>query len=157
MIRQNNHLTSFGTPNPGLGSPISGKGWKGLDRSPSNGVAGSPGLLNALGRATRQLVRDRRRSARTVRLAVYRPRPLGSCDFAYAMATMVDAPQRRAWERELIIRYFAKLQGSRRPGCRCRGCLAALSGAVAGSAADVDANAVSSADHTGYAAGSRIT
>lgn len=31
-------------------------------------------------------------------------------DFAYAMATMVDVPQRRAWERELLGRYLAKLK-----------------------------------------------
>lgn len=31
------------------------------------------------------------------------------------MATMVEAPQRRAWERELLIRYFAKLQAAGGP------------------------------------------
>ena len=31
-------------------------------------------------------------------------------DFAYAMSTMVDVPQRRAWERELLSRYLTKLQ-----------------------------------------------
>ena len=32
-----------------------------------------------------------------------------SRDFAYAMSTMVDVPQRRAWERELLSRYLTKL------------------------------------------------
>ena len=31
-------------------------------------------------------------------------------DLAYAISTMVDVPQRRAWERELLVRYLAKLK-----------------------------------------------
>jgi len=36
-------------------------------------------------------------------------------DFAYAMSTMVDVPQRRAWERELLARYLAKLRAAGGP------------------------------------------
>lgn len=31
-------------------------------------------------------------------------------DFAYAVSTMLDVPARRAWERELLMRYLARLQ-----------------------------------------------